>query len=129
MADGLRLRKAADPDKDGAVVLRFVGDPPPSPAPSTAVVETGLREGWISRENERPVARPGGPAHSPWAASHTFIHADALVFHTRDGDVRYRVVGQPDKYGPKGKPVDSYDGIKDLAACDVRWFYQLELEG
>lgn len=136
MADGLRLHKVADPSKyrDGGpgphplAGIRIVGDPPPAPAPSTKVVDAGVREGWITREGERPVVRPAGPAGQPFAASHTFIHADALVFHTLDGDVRYRVVGQPDKYGPDGSPVESYDGIDDLTACTVAHFYQLELE-
>lgn len=136
MADGLRLHKVADKLKgDGGpgpwslAGVRILGDPPSNPAPSTTVIDAGAREGWIVREGERPVVRPGGPRGNPWAEQHTFVHADALVFKTLDGDVRYRVVGQPDKYGPDGKPVDAYDAIDDLAACDVRWFYQLELEG
>lgn len=136
MADGLRLHKVADESKQAGgpgphplAGVRILGDPPQSPAPSTTLVDNGVREGWITREGEHPVVRPGGPKDNPWATSHTFMHADALVFHTLDGDVRYRVVGQPDKYGPDGEPVESYDGVKDLTGCDVRWFYQLELEG
>ncbi len=133
MADGLRLRKVAESKSDGPgphplAGVRILGDPPRNPAPSTTVVEQGVREGWIAREGERPVVRPGGPVGSPWATTHTFVHADALVFRTLDGDVRYTVVGQPDKYGPDGAPVEAYDGVDDLSGCDVRWFYQLELE-
>lgn len=29
---------------------------------------------------------------------HELLHADAFVFHTPDGDLRYEVVRQPDKY-------------------------------
>lgn len=128
MAEGLRLHKVAD--ASGALAgVRIKGDPPPTPAPSTTVVDNGVREGWITREGERAVVRPAGPPGAPLSGTHTFVHADALVFRTLDGDVRYRVVGQPDKYGPDGEPAASYDGIDDLGACDVRWFYQLELEG
>ena len=134
VADGLRLRKVADRSAGGEgphplAGIRILDDPPPqSPSPSTTVVDNGVREGWIIREGERPVSRPAGPPHAPFADTHTFVHADALVFKTLDGDVRYRVVGQPDKYGPDGEPVESYEGV-DLSGCDVRWFYQLELEG
>ena len=135
MADGLRLHKVAaeskyqgGPGPHPLAGIRIIGDPPHSPAPSTTVIDNGVREGWIIRENERPVTRPAGPRHAPLANTHSFVHADAVVFHTLDGDVRYRVVGQPDKYGPDGEPVESYDGIDDLGGCDVRWFYQLELE-
>lgn len=137
MADGLRLHKVADeskyqqggPGPHPLAGVRILGDPPQSPAPSTTLVNQGIAEGWIIREGERPVVRPAGPRTQPWAQNHTFMHADAIIFKTLDGDVRYRVVEQPDKYGPDGEPVETYDGIDDLSACDARWYYQLELEG
>ena len=105
--------------------LAFEGDAPAQTAANTTFVDRGVFEGWITREGERVVHRPGGPAEKPYAVTHTFVHADALVFHMVDGDVRYRVVEQPDKYhsGPEGT-----DAPGDPTA-EVRHFYTLEREG
>lgn len=66
------------------------------------------REDWIEVVNARPVHKPAGPAEDPWRSTHTFIHADELILHLVDGDVRYRVVHQPDKYDDEtGEPSDN----------------------
>jgi hypothetical protein len=46
------------------------------------------------------VVRPGGPPEDKDRpdVSHIFRQADVLVFHTRAGDIRYKVVHNPDKY-------------------------------
>jgi hypothetical protein len=93
-------------------------EPPKTCAVSTGFVADGREEGWIEVEGEELVHRPGGPAQNPWSVTHTFVHLQAIVLKTVDGDVRYRVVRQPDKDGEAGDP-----------EAEVRWFYDLELEG
>lgn len=86
---------------------------------STSYVTNAAREGWMTVEGGSVEHAPGGPEGDPWRVTHTFEHADAIVLHTVDGDLRYRVVHQPGKYDdpaePSGKRVD--------------WFFDLELEG
>lgn len=139
----LKIRKLAD-TSDGTRVTRFdpvtgekfladpeTGEPKPWPLAGvtiegdvpdevrlpTSTVDAGRREGWIVVEGESVVHRAGGPPSNPWAITHTFRQADAITLKLADGDVRYRVVHQPDKYddeaGPSGKRVD--------------WFYDLAL--
>ncbi len=107
------------------------GDTPAACDVPTSWVDRGRREGWIVLEGERAVVRPGGPPENPYLVDatkgipHVFVHADAVVLKLMDGDVRYRVVHQPDKYhdGPAGT-----DAVGDpTARCDH--FYGLELEG
>jgi hypothetical protein len=72
-----------------------------------------------------PVFAPAGPRDNPWANTHTFVCADALVLHMLDGDYRYRVTHQPGKY-------DDETGEPSFNAGDptthVDWFYIAELE-
>lgn len=111
--------------------VQIIGTPPTVTTASTGWVDNAAREGWVTIEGQRAVVRPGGPPEDPYRVDpakgipHVFRHADALVLHTVDGDVRYRVVAQPDKYhqGPEGT-----DAVGDPTA-DVRHFYVLELEG
>lgn len=91
----------------------------------TSTVETGVLEGWIRLEGETVEHRPGGPEGFPWKKTHTFIHAEAIVFLTLNGEITYRVVHQPDKYH-EGEP--GTDAVGDPAAR-VDWFYIAELEG
>ncbi|HEY4612511.1 MAG TPA: hypothetical protein VII11_05975, partial [Bacteroidota bacterium] len=72
------------------------GDLPKRTAVSTSFVNKGVAEGFITLEGREVVHRPGGPVDDPWRVTHTFVQADAVVFHFMDGDVRYRVVNQPD---------------------------------
>ena len=110
--------------------LVIEGDPPATCRVPMSFVQLGVDEGWIELDNPRPAHRPGGPPANPWKVTHTFIHADAIVLKTIDGDVRYRVTHQPDKY------VDGNDAAElvtdeKYAAGDTRvdWFYGVALEG
>jgi hypothetical protein len=136
----LRVRKVADrnsphtvvndPNTGRAVIIstetgreeprKLLGVRPEGEAPDETTVGTGFiqraqAEGWAELVNPRVVYRPSGPADRRWDAAfppHTFVHADAVVFHFMDGDVRYDVVHQPDKYVAsateyKGKTIDT----------------------
>lgn len=100
------------------------GGGPKECAVSMRFVEMGVGEGWIELENPRREHRPGGSEDKPWGTTHTFLHADAIIFKCVDGDVRYRVVGQPDKYhdGPKGT-----DSVGDSSA-QIWWSFHLKKE-
>lgn len=66
---------------------------------STTYVAEARNEGWVTLEDETVVVRPAGPAADPWKGDpHVFHQCAVIVFHTLDGDVRYRVTHQPDKY-------------------------------
>lgn len=65
-------------------------------------------EPWIELVNARPVFKPAGPPEDPWRGTHTFVHCDELVLHLADGDRRYAVTHQPDKYDDEtGMPSDN----------------------
>jgi hypothetical protein len=82
------------------------------------------REPWVEMVGVRAQARPAGPPTNPWQKSHAFLHADEIVLHMRDGDYRYRVVGQPDKYDlTTGLPSD----VAGDPNTEVRWFYDADL--
>lgn len=152
---GLTIRKLAD--REAFRVVRFNpetgekyladGDGNPSPRPllgvrledpvpdqvrvSTTVVNNGVAEEWITLEGAKTVSRPGGPAHDPDRPEllHNFRHAKAVVFHTVDGDVRFKVTHNPDKY------VDSDDDTEKVTKehyesgnTRVDWFYDLQKE-
>jgi hypothetical protein len=91
------------------------GEAPAQCRVSTTFVNRGVAEGWISLENQNVTHEPGGPPQNPWAVTHTFIAADAIVLHTVGAETRYRVTHNPGKY------VEG-DGMR------VDWFYDLELE-
>lgn len=94
--------------------IEFVGEPPAETAISTDMITTGRGEGWLSLVGEDVVHRPGGPGHSPWAVTHTFVTAEQIVFKTVHGDVTYNVTRNPGKY-------------EDENGAEVVWFYSLEL--
>jgi len=142
----LELRRLADKsgsrlaqvDGDGNVTplepwplagVRIESDPAEIAALTTTVVADGRREGWVTVEGEQVVHRPGGPPSNLWAVTHTFVHADAIVFHTVDGDVRFRVTHQPDKYADPG---DDQTPVTDEAyaagATRVDWWYGVRYE-
>lgn len=124
------------------------GDLPEECSVSVSFVQRAIAEGWAHADNERVVYRPSGPAHDKWNAAyppHTFVHADAIVFHFLTGDVRYRVVHQPDKYVAgekieyKGELIHTYpdfsldsepvtDEHYNAGNTRVDWFYGLKLE-
>lgn len=72
------------------------------------------------------VVRPAGPADKPYAKTHTFPHAEAFILHMIDGDYRYRVTHQPDKYDDETGEVAERAGDP---TTHVDWFFVAELEG
>jgi hypothetical protein len=136
---GLRLRKHADKSGDrtshGGWPLAGVsieGDPPNTCIVSTSLVTAGKTEGWLATEGDRVVTRPGGEPGNEWRIDkvHNFLHLDAVIFKTRDGDVRYQVIHQPDKYVEGDAPGEEVTD-EHYAAGNTRvdHFYRLELEG
>jgi len=103
---GLIIHKLAD--KSIEVLPRPLLGIRLEPAPEAArvpdnVILQGASEGWITLEGAKPVMRPAGPTPDDWVSSHTgqphvFMQADAVIFHTVDGDIRYKVTHNPDKY-------------------------------
>ena len=115
-----------DPETWVASPWPFAGlqviDAPKTCQVPTSWVALGLAEGWLSLENARRVHRSGGPAANPWAVTHSFVHGDALVLHAVDGDVRYRISENPDKWpAEKNERDEGFGG-------EVRWYYELKLE-
>lgn len=94
--------------------IEFIGEVPTETALSTDMVTTGRGEGWLELVGEDVVHKPGGPSHSPWAVTHTFVTAEQIVFKTVHGDVTYNVTKNPGKY-------------ENERGAEVIWFYQLEL--
>lgn len=103
-------RKLVNPDTPGddhepwpLAGVEIVGEVPERTTVSTRWLDTAVDEGWARREGERLVRRPAGPPTRRWAVDpHTFVHADEVVLSTVDGEVRYRVTHQPDKYVADG---------------------------
>lgn len=154
MAELLRIRKVADMSSGVRVVrydtvtghkllvdpvddavrpwpllgVRIEGAPPRETAAGTTFVAQAIAEGWIAGSGERVVHRPGGPAANVWQKTHTFVHYDELTIRTLDGDVRYRVTHQPDKYADPGDddtPVTAE--VYAAGATRVDHFYGLTL--
>ncbi len=108
--------------------IRFEGAPPAETTVGTKYVAEAIAEGWLVGVGERLVHRPGGPPSNVWRETYTFAHYDELVFRTLDGDVRYRVTHQPDKYADPGDddtPVT--DEVYRAGATRVDHFYALAL--
>lgn len=109
--------------------VRIEGETPKRTVVPMSWVQRGVAEGWLRLEGERVQHRPGGPAEEPWRVTHTFLQADAIILACVGGDVRYRVIRQPDKYdgGPEigtGEPTDVHADPE----TSVEWSYTLELE-
>lgn len=105
-------------------------DPPKKTVVPMSWVQRGLSEGWIALEGQRTAHKPGGPEIDPWRVTHTFLQADAVIIKAVDGDVRYTVTRNPDKYdgGPEtgtGKPTDVHADPE----TSVEWAFTLELDG
>ena len=113
-----------------ATAIELIDGAPASAQTTLQWIRKRQAEGLVVVEGERPEHRPGGPPDDLWRVTHTFIHIDALVLKTTDGDVRYRVVRQPDKYVAGGADEDLVTpDIYAAGETDVAWFYLLELEG
>lgn len=126
--------------------VEIVGETPTNTLVSTSQVRQWVADGVAELEGERVVHRPSGPPHDLWGPpAHTFVHADVLVLKCDGGDVRYRVVHQPDKYAEVDPP-DAEDAADRLerhrataeakvtpelyaaGATRVDHFYRLDLE-
>lgn len=118
-------------------------EPPARTQVPTSWVAKGVAEGWVLLEGEKVVHRPGGTPDNKWAPTHTFTHADAIILDTVDGQVRYKVTHQPDKYaddseatGEKRLPGENSlsndtpvtDDLYEAGQTRVDWFYELELD-
>jgi hypothetical protein len=104
--------------------VRIEGQVPKRTALSTGFVAKGIREGWIEGEDLEHITRSAGPGSDPWGpAPHSFLHYSHLTLKTVDGDFRYEVLEQPDKWPETKGEDDSGQG------GEVRWFYLLRLKG
>jgi hypothetical protein len=111
--------------------VQLEGEPPKETAVSTSFVSQGRREGWLTVEGEKVVHRPGGPPEDMWRAdrTYTFQHYDTLVFKTLDGDVRYKVTKNPDKFVDSDDPEEKVTKDKyESGQTRVDHFYCLALE-
>lgn len=97
------------------------GDLPQKTALNTGFVNKAVSEGWAELVNRSVVHRPGGPEDDPWRVTHTFVQAEEIVFHLADGDVKYRIVQNPDKFPESKNDFDEGFG------GEVNWFYVVEL--
>lgn len=108
-------------------------DAPSTTRVPTSWVDRGVAEGWLEGVNARPVVRPAGARQDVWNSSqtgrpHLFIHYDEIIIKGVDGNVRYRVTHQPDKYVADGD--DDARVTPDIYTAGntrVDWFYDLEL--
>jgi hypothetical protein len=123
----LRIRKHADrgggrsPDGSWPLAgVSIVDEVPDETTISTSLVAQGQSEGWITGEGGELVTRPGGPPHDKFRAdvAHVFTHYTHLTFHTRDGDVRYKVTHQPDKYADDSEVNRRGQTVKDSSHGD-----------
>lgn len=121
-------------------------DAPPVARIPMSTVADGLREGWIAVEGESVVHRPGGPPGDEWRVTHTFRHLTTIIIKAVEGDYRYRVTHQPDKYvdtrepedhkgrdaAPHGPGPEDDDPVTPevyaAGTTRVDWYYEAELE-
>lgn len=94
----------------------------------TSLIARGIAEGWVEAEGEELVHEPAGPPSNPWSRTNTFLHYDAIIIKTVDGDVRYQVTHQPGHYDdpPPDEPSGSKYADSDPSGQRVDWFYELE---
>jgi len=108
--------------------VKILDDPLPDPCMlSTNIVARGEHEGWIELEGKEVVHRPGGPPDDIWRQTHSLVHADVIVIKGVDGDVRYKVVRQPDKYVDGDDEAKVTDEIYQAGDTVVDKFYLLKL--
>jgi len=123
-----------DPEPWPLAGIQFEGEPPTEVNVSTRWVASAIAEGWLEGVNPQPVVRPAGARQHVWNSTqtgrpHVFVHYDALVFKTVDGDVRYAVVHQPDKYVADGTDGDLVTPeVYAEGNTRVDWFYGLRRE-
>ena len=98
------------------------GEAPKKTALNTGFVNKAVADGWAELENRKIVHRPGGPEDDPWRVTHTFVQADSILFHFYDGDLKYNILSNPDKWPAQKNDFDEGFG------GEVNWFYVVELE-
>lgn len=110
--------------------VEAVGEVPAEVDFPTHFVARGKAEGWITLEGEEVVHRPGGPPDNVWAVTHTMVQAQEIVLHLASGDVRYKVVHQPDKYVAEGTDKTKVsDELYAAGQTRVDYFYGCKLVG
>jgi len=98
--------------------------PPKKAMLTTSFVAQAISEGWIETTGEKPVFKPSGSKELPWnTPPHVFIQYKTITIKTVDGDVKYNVTRNPDKYDKNGEPTEEA-GDPD---AEVIWYYDLEL--
>jgi hypothetical protein len=129
-------KKLVNPDTPGTVHepwpllgVQIEGDAPKLTTVSQRFAVQGQSEGWLQFENYRLVTRPGGPPDTKFDPTrvHNFVHADAIIFKCVDGDVKYLVTRQPDKYATKSDTQEVTDAIYAAGDTEVSWWFGLEL--
>lgn len=96
-------------------------DPPKRTIVPSKWVDRGRLEGWITVEGEQVVTRSAGPESAPWSKTHTFVHLDYVILKAEGGDLRYKVMANPDKYPEKKAGEAGFGG-------EVKHVYDLKLE-
>jgi hypothetical protein len=133
----LTIRKHADKTgeraEDGAWPLShvsLVGEPPETCQVPQDYALAARAEGWLTMEEDSTVYRPSAPRDQPTSQPpHVFVHCKAIVIHTPDRAIRYKVVRQPDKYAADGdERTKVTDKMYDAGETVVDKHYDLELE-
>lgn len=129
----LQIHRVNNYDRDGnlesfrgirlGIYGQGIGTPPQVTGIGQRAADLAELEGWLTRVNPTVLTAPGGPVERPLAKVHTFVPADEIVFHTLDGDVRYRVTRQPGKYDGDGSPSQAAGDPSTV----VHYDYRLEL--
>lgn len=99
--------------------------PVDAPAAMTIPHDYAEKHHWIELVNPTATVAPAGNAEQPYAKTHTFPNAEALLLHMADGDYRYRVVHQPGKYDDETGDIALRGGDP---TTHVDWFYVVELD-
>lgn len=106
------------------VAIENDGGPPKYARISQRYALNAKIEGWIEIEGEKVVTRSQGPEEQPVSPEnppHVFVQGTALIFKTVDGDVRYKITQNPDKWPEKKVGEHGFGG-------EVDWTYHLRLE-
>lgn len=126
-------RKLVNPDTPGedheawplaGIRIENEGGPPQYAEMSTSYVAQAISEGWIEATGEKRVFKPAGSKENPWGTTHTFIQYKTITLKTVDGDVKYNVIRNPDKYDENGDPTEEAGDPN----AEIVWFYTLELD-
>lgn len=101
--------------------IQVEGETPETTTVGERWVAAGRSEGWLEVEGEEVIYRTSGPPENPYGPPpHVFVHYTAIILKTVDGDVRYKVTENPDKWPEEKEGEAGFGG-------EVRWYYTLEL--